>query len=100
MRRRILTAAIAIAFVTPTLHAQAAGNEGPYKVLQRAKVGGEGGTDYIFADADGRRLYITRNAVRAVPAADGAPARDAIAGRVSVFNLDNLSLICEITGLS
>lgn len=100
MRRNLFIAAIAIASVTPTLHSQAAGNEGPYKVLQREKVGGEGGTDYIFADVEGRRLYITRNAVRAVPATDAAPARDAIAGRVSVFNLDNLSLIGEIAGLS
>jgi len=41
-------------------------------------VGGEGGTDYIHAAGDGR-LYITRNAVRAVPATDSTPARDAVA---------------------
>src|SRR5947209_8410826 len=43
---------------------------GPYKVLKTAKVGGEGGWDYIFADADGRRLYIPRGATKAVPATD------------------------------
>ena len=36
------------------------GTGGPYKVLRTAKVGGEGGTDYIYADTAGRRLYITR----------------------------------------
>ncbi len=33
---------------------------GPYKVLKTAKVGGEGGYDYIFADLEGRRLYVPR----------------------------------------
>jgi hypothetical protein len=33
---------------------------GPYKVLKTAKVGGEGGYDYIFADVEGRRLYVPR----------------------------------------
>ena len=47
--------------------------EGPYKVLKTAKVGGEGGTDYIFADTTGRRLYITRGATQARPATDTTP---------------------------
>ena len=33
---------------------------GPYKVLKTARVGGEGGWDYIYADVAGRRLYIPR----------------------------------------
>jgi DNA-binding beta-propeller fold protein YncE len=99
MRRSGFVSAIAIALFALPLHAQA-GADGPYKVLQRAKVGGEGGTDYIFADVAGRRLYITRNAVRAAPATDAAPAREAVAGRVSVFNLETLALIGEIQGLS
>jgi len=32
----------------------------PYKVLKTAKVGGDGGYDYIFADVEGRRLYVPR----------------------------------------
>ena len=32
----------------------------PYKVVNTAKVGGQGGFDYVFADVDGRRLYIPR----------------------------------------
>jgi hypothetical protein len=32
----------------------------PYKVLKTAKVGGEGGYDYIFADVQARRLQVPR----------------------------------------
>jgi DNA-binding beta-propeller fold protein YncE len=51
-------------------------SDGPYKVLKTAKVGGDGGFDYVYADSDGRRLYIPR------PAQTGA--------HVAVFNLDTL----------
>ena len=47
-----------------------AGTDGPYKVLKTAKVGGEGGTDYIYADTAGRRLYIPRGATQAQEATD------------------------------
>ena len=60
---------------------------GPYKLLKTAKVGGAGGFDYVFADSDGRRLYIPRGATQGdkpVPA------------RVSVFNLDTLEPVGEI----
>ena len=57
----------------------------------RAKVGGEGGTDYIQADPAGRRLYITRGSVAAAPAANGMPARDSVRGRVTVFDLETLA---------
>ena len=101
MRRHVVVLALAVASSATVMSAQQpAGSEGPYKVLQRAKVGGEGGTDYIFADPDGRRLYITRNAVRAAPATETSPAREAVAGRISVFNLDNLTMIGEIQGAS
>jgi DNA-binding beta-propeller fold protein YncE len=100
MRRFGFVSAIAVALFTPALQAQQAGANGPYKVLKSAKVGGEGGTDYIYADVDGRRLYITRNTVRAVPATETAPARDAIPGRVSVFNLETLALIGEVPGIA
>lgn len=55
---------------------------GPYKILKTAKVGGDGGFDYVYADVAGRRLYIPR------PGATGA--------RVSVFNLDSLAPVGEI----
>lgn len=54
---------------------------GPYKVLKTAKVGGDGGFDYVYADADGRRLYIARTG--ATP-------------RITVFNLDTLEPAGEI----
>src|SRR3954464_1242490 len=91
--RRILIASALLSSGLRPLAAQTA--DGPYKVLMRAKVGGEGGTDYINAAGDGR-LYITRNAVRALPATDTTPARDAIAGRVTVFDLATLKPLGEI----
>lgn len=54
---------------------------GPYKVLKTAKVGGEGGFDYVYADVAGRRLYIPRT----------GPG-----GRITVFNLDTLEPVGEI----
>lgn len=55
--------------------------DGPYRVQRVAKVGGEGGFDYVYADPDGRRLYI---------------ARSGPAPRVAVFNLDTLEPAGEI----
>ena len=59
---------------------------GPYKVVKTAKTGGDGGMDYIFADVDGRKLYIPRTQ-------PGAP-------RITVFNLDTLAPIGEIPNAS
>jgi DNA-binding beta-propeller fold protein YncE len=47
----------------------------PYAVQKTAKVGGDGGFDYVYADVAGRRLYIPR---------PGA------APRVTVYDLDTL----------
>lgn len=58
---------------------------GPYKILKTARVGGEGGFDYIFADVKGRRLYTPR----------GGPK-----GHLAVFNLDTLAPIGEIDNVS
>src|SRR4051812_43210314 len=97
MRRLAIASALVLAARLPAQipQPQPAFTESPYKVLMRAKVGGEGGTDYIHAAGDGR-LYITRNATRAVPATDSTPARDAIAGRVTVFDLETLKPLGEI----
>ena len=35
--------------------------DGPYKVIKIAKVGGEGGFDYVAADPDSRHLYVVRS---------------------------------------
>ena len=50
----------------------------PYRVVQTAKVGGDGGFDYVFADVAGRRLYVPRG------------------NRVTVFDLDSLKPAGEI----
>ena len=86
----------AVVCLAAALGAQQPSTEGPYKVLMRAKVGGEGGTDYIYANSDDRRLYITRNPVRGAPATDSTPARDSVPGRVTVFDLETLKPLGEI----
>src|SRR5674536_201138 len=78
MRRFLLVSALSIVLFTPAGLAQQAGTDGPYKVLKTAKVGGEGGSDYIYADVVGRRLYIPRGGTRAIPATDTTPATPAV----------------------
>src|SRR6185312_5400021 len=73
----LLTAALALAPAFPAL-AQSAGR--PYRVLQLDKIGGDGGWDYVYADANGRKLYIPRG------------------NRVTVFDLDTLAPAGEIAG--
>jgi DNA-binding beta-propeller fold protein YncE len=96
MRRVVSATALLIASFAPTARAQQPSTDSPYKVLQRAKVGGEGGTDYITADPVGRRLYIPRGAVRAAPATETTPERAAVPARITVFDLDNLQPVGEI----
>src|SRR5213075_451533 len=72
---------------------QPAMSTSPYKVLKTAKVGGEGGTDYIFADVAGRRLYITRGATSAQAATDTRPAVPAFEKRLTIFNIDTLESV-------
>jgi DNA-binding beta-propeller fold protein YncE len=79
MRR--LGLALALAATAVTIIGLAQEKAGPYKVLHTAKVGGEGGFDYVYADVSGRRLYIPRTG-------NGA--------RVTVFNLDTLEPAGEI----
>jgi DNA-binding beta-propeller fold protein YncE len=71
----------------------------PYKVLKMARVGGEGGWDYIFADAAGRRLYIPRGATREVAATETTPAAPAVPARLTIFNLDTIEPVGEIAGV-
>src|SRR5271166_3970218 len=86
MRQWCIIVAVSVASFTPMMPAQDAG---PYKVLNRAKVGGEGGWDYIYADAAGRRLYIPRR---------GAPG-SGVDTRLSIYNLDTLELVSELAGV-
>jgi DNA-binding beta-propeller fold protein YncE len=96
MRSIILSAAIAILALSPASRAQ---DGGDYKVLKSAKVGGEGGWDYIYADSAGRRLYIPRRGVQAAAATDTRPAVTAVPTRLSIYNLDTLELVNEIAGI-
>jgi DNA-binding beta-propeller fold protein YncE len=96
MRPFGFTSAVAIALFTSALPAQQAGTAGPDKVLKSARVGGEGGTDYIFADVAGRRLYIPRGAVRAPGPTPTTPGAVVTPARISVFNLENLDPVGEI----
>ncbi|MBI3791677.1 MAG: hypothetical protein HY275_12485 [Gemmatimonadetes bacterium] len=70
--------------------------DAPWRVLSRTRVGGEGGSDYIYADVSGRRLYIPRGGTRAIPATDTSPARPAVAGRITVFDLETIAPVAEI----
>ena len=81
MRRVCQGFAAVIAMAVFTVLAQQAPTAGPYKVLKTAKVGGDGGFDYVYADDSGRRLYIPRTG--ATP-------------RIAVFNLDTLEPVGEI----
>jgi DNA-binding beta-propeller fold protein YncE len=82
--------AVAISMFAPLGLSQPAA--GPYKVLKTAKVGGEGGWDYIYCDPVGRLLYIPR---RGTPAS----VEPAIPTRLSIYNLDTLELVGEIAGV-
>jgi DNA-binding beta-propeller fold protein YncE len=96
MRQFCLVLAAVVTVIAPVGSAQ---QDGPYKVLKTAKVGGEGGWDYIFADAAGRRLYIPRGATRALPATDTAPETPAVQARLTIFDLDTLKPAGEIAGV-
>ena len=93
----ILTGAIVFAVTIGS--AQQPSSGGPYKVLKRANVGGEGNWDYIYADVAGRRLYIPRRGSAPVAATDGRPAAAAIPTRLTIFNLDTLEPVGEIDGV-
>jgi DNA-binding beta-propeller fold protein YncE len=85
MRRFCFLLALAIAVLVCIGLAQQSPTAGPYKVLKTARVGGDGGFDYVYADVAGRRVYIPRS---------GAGAR------VTVFNLDTLEPVGEIPNAS
>ncbi|HWP71487.1 MAG TPA: hypothetical protein VNM36_10315, partial [Gemmatimonadaceae bacterium] len=70
MKRIAFVSVLVLAGFARASAAQQPSTDGPYKVLMRERVGGEGGTDYIHANSADRRLYITRNAVRAIAATD------------------------------
>jgi DNA-binding beta-propeller fold protein YncE len=79
--RFCLALAVGIAMLALIGLAQQAPAGGPYKILKAAKVGGDGGFDYVYADDAGRRLYVPRTGPSA---------------RISVFNLDTIEPVGEI----
>ena len=95
VQRLVVLLIASAALLAPQAHAQ----NGPYKVLKTARVGGEGGWDYIYADSAGRRIYIPRGAVRATPATDTMPAIEAVPARLTVFDLDTLAPVNELSGV-
>ena len=75
---------VAITLLSPLGFSQTIQAAEPYQILKTAKVGGDGGFDYIFADVRGRRLYIPRSGPM---------------GALSVFNLDTLDPVGTIAGV-
>jgi hypothetical protein len=82
------TISLAVIALTATIlasvgMAQHGSASGPYKILKTAKVGGEGGFDYISSDVENRRLYMPRSGM----------------GHLTVFNLDTLEPVGSIDGV-
>jgi DNA-binding beta-propeller fold protein YncE len=73
----LLSAAALAATLTPALFSQS----GPYKILSTTKLGGDGGWDYLAADASSRQLFI---------------ARTGPTGNLHVYNLDTLAPLGEV----
>lgn len=61
--------------------ARAESSDTPYKVLDTVQVFGNGGIDYVYADNDGRRVYVPRG------------------GQTYVFDLDSHKLVGSITNI-
>jgi len=81
MRLTIVICLAALAAVPMIALAAYAAPDGPYRALRVVKAGGDGGFDYVKADATDRRLYITRH---------GKPPV------IDVFDLDTLKPVGEI----
>ncbi len=83
MRFGLLLAAAVASVVTVCALGQVAApapaTGGSYKVIQKAAVGGSGGFDYVYADSDGRKLYVPRG------------------NRVEAYDLDTLKSVGTIT---
>src|SRR5499427_2078671 len=73
---------IALCSVTLASFTQLTSAAEPYKVLDTSQVMGSGGIDYVYADNDGRRVYVPRG------------------GQTFVFDLDSHKLIGSITNIS
>jgi hypothetical protein len=72
----IALCAVALPFAHPTSAAE------PYKVLDTTQLMGNGGIDYVYAESEGRRVYVPRG------------------GQTFVFDLDSHKLVGSITNIS
>jgi len=81
MRLLCLGSALAILMLASVGLAQHSASSEGYKVLKTAKVGGDGGFDYVNSDVAGRRLYVARTGANP---------------RVGVYNLDTIEKVGEI----
>jgi len=86
MRTLLTACGLAAALMGSATTSAALAADAPYKVLRTVKTGGEGGFDYVYADAANRKLY--------------APRSGAGSARVSVFDLDTLAPIKEFSGIA
>jgi hypothetical protein len=80
--RFCLAAAGGIGILGLIASAQDVPTDTPYKVLKTAKVGGDGGFDYVTANSANRQLYVGRSA---------QPH-----GRIMVYSLDTLEKIGQV----
>ncbi len=71
LARHFFVAAAITAFLAPALLVSA---QGPYKIIDQWKIGGEGGWDYLLADSSAHRLYVTHGArVEVIDTQSGKP---------------------------
>src|SRR5215831_15937631 len=70
--KSVILRTIALTCVSLSCAALGASSSQPYKILNTTQTMGTGGIDYVFADSDGRKLYVPRG------------------GEVLVFDLDSL----------
>jgi DNA-binding beta-propeller fold protein YncE len=78
-------ASASLVLLLPAAGIAQAPDSGPYHVQKIQMVGGDGGFDYVTADADNRNLYV---------------ARSGPAGHIGVFNLDTLAQVGDMPGVS
>ncbi len=78
LSRALLASGLALFAAAGLARAAAPAAPAPYKILNTAQFPGTGGLDYVFADNDGRKLYVPRGPV------------------VNVFDLDTLKQLGAI----
>jgi DNA-binding beta-propeller fold protein YncE len=79
-----------LSLVASISFAETPAEKGEYKILKQQKVGGAGGFDYVYADSDGRKLYVPRSA--------GRGGGNGVTPRVDVYDLDTLAWAGSIPG--